>query len=658
MDFKLVSRLLLAALVNMWMAPPAGAQTFGNQQTIVVPPEGGTTGAFGLTSDIDGTTAIVGSPDETAGGSLLAGAAYVFVRNSSGAWVQQQRLTLGIADRHFGSAVAISGDTLAVGSKPTNVFNTATVRVYVRSGSTWTLQQEMGAHRATSLRLKGDTLVVGDVDRTSQGEVIIYERSGTTWGAATTLTATGGTVNNGQFGAAVDLSGTTLCVGVPKDTANGVLTAGSVRILTRGGPGSWTEQQKVDGPATNSFFGSACAVDGDTLLIGALNVTNGRAYLFVRSGATWTQQQQLTIAQVAGNVAGQFGRLVGNVAVVGGFRNLTVFARSGSTWAETQTIPAPADGLAAIGLTPTYLIVGTNPAGAQHGTAYVYTLQATGPPGAPTNFQASVDGSVVNLSWGAPSTGAAPTSYTLVARTAGGASLGSYPMGLATSFSTAAPNGAYSVSVIASNSFGIGPESAARTLVVPSLPPPPGAPQGLAATVSGNTLSFSWAAPTSGGSASSYTLLAGTSPGFTTTIAQAPLPPSPLSASFAGVPVGTYYVRVVAQNAGGISTASNEIAVTVGGPPPPPTPGAPTMNAAQVSGSTVTLSWTPGGGGVASSYALTARLPSGASLGPVPVATSTASFAGVPPGTYVVSVVAINAGGTSASSNQVTVVVP
>lgn len=82
------------------------------------------------------------------------------------------------------------------------------------------------------------------------------------------------------------------------------------------------------------------------------------------------------------------------------------------------------------------------------------------------------------------------------------------------------------------------------------------------------------------------------------------------------------------------------------------------MNAAQVSGSTVTLSWTPGGGGAATSYALTARLPNGVMLGPVPFTATSASFAGVPPGTYVVSVVALNAGGTSAASNQVTVVVP
>ncbi len=655
MNPKFVVTLLLAAVVGVRSAPTASAQTFGNVQPITVPPEGGTTGAFGLVSDIDGTTAVIGSPDETAGGALLAGAAYVVVRNSSGAWVQQQRLTVGTADRHFGSAVAVSGDTLAVGSKPTSAFTTATARIYVRSGTTWTLQQEVGAHRVTSLRLKGDTLVVGDIERTTQGEVTVYERTGTVWGPGATLTAAGGTVNNGQFGASVDLSGSTLCVGVPRDTANGILTAGSVRVLTRSGPGAWTQQQKIDGPDTNSFFGSACSVDGDTLLIGALNVTNGRAYVFVRSGASWSQQQQLTIPQVSGNVAGQHGRVVGDVAVVGGFRNLTVFARSGATWTSTQTIPVPADGFAAIGLTPSYLIAGTNPAGAQHGTAYVYTLQATGPPGAPTSVQAIVDGSNVSLSWGAPTTGAAPTSYTLIARTAAGAPLGTFGMGLATSFATPAPNGAYRISVTATNSFGTGPESTAQTFSVPSLPSPPGAPQSLAVSVSGSTASFTWTPPASGGAASSYVLLAGLSPGFTSPIATLPLPPAPTSISVPGVPPGVYYVRLVAQNTGGISGASNEVVVTVGGVTPP---GAPTLNAPQVTGNTVTLSWAPGAGAAPTSYVLAARAPGGALIGTVPLTGTSITIPGVPSGTYLLTLVALNGGASSGPSSQITLVVP
>ncbi len=653
MNPTFVVTLLLAALVSTPAARSVSAQTFGNVQQINVPPEGGSTGAFGLVSDIDGTTAVIGSPDETAGGAVLAGAAYVMVRTAGGAWAQQQRITVDIADRHFGAAVAVSGDTLAIGSKPKSVFATATVRVYVRSGTTWTLQQEMGAHRATSLRLKGDTLVVGDVERTNQGEVTVYERTGTVWGAGTTLTAAGGTVNNGQFGAAVDLSGATLCVGVPKDTANGVLTAGSVRVLTRSGPGAWTEQQKIDGPVTNSFFGSACSVDGDTLLIGALNVTNGRAYVFVRNGATWSQQQQLTIAQVSGNVAGQYGRVVGDVAVVGGFRNLTVFARAGSAWTETQTIPVPADGFAAIGLTPAYLIAGTNPAGAQHGAAFVYTLQATGPPGAPINFQAAVDGSNVSLSWGAPATGAAPTSYTLVARTPAGALLGTADMGLATAFATPAPNGVYLLSLAASNSFGVGPESARQTVTVPSLPAPPGVPQNLAASVSGSTITFTWAAPASGGAVGNYVLIAGLTPGFTAAAGTLPVAPAPTSYVLPGAPNGTYYVRLVAQNAGGISAASNEVAVTVGGPPP----GAPTMNAPVVSGSTVTLSWAAGTGPAPTSYILIGRSVAG-DVRTLPLSATSITIPGVPSGTYLLSVAGVNGNGTGAPSNQVTVVVP
>ena len=51
-------------------------------------------------------------------------------------------------------------------------------------------------------------------------------------------------------------------------------------------------------------------------------------------------------------------------------------------------------------------------------------------------------------------------------------------------------------------------------------------------------------------------------------------------------------------------------------------------------------------------------LPNGATLGPVPIADTTVSYPGVPPGTYVVTVAAVNAAGSGAPSNPVTVVVP
>ena len=281
----------------------------------------------------------------------------------------------------------------------------------------------------------------------------------------------------------------------------------------------------------------------------------------------------------------------------------------------------------------------------------------TGVPGAPTAVTAATAGNQLTMSWGLPATGAAPTGYTLIARLAAGAPpVVTLPLGTTRSFGVAAPNGTFILSLTATNASGTGPESAGVTVTVPGgLPPPPGPPSGLAVSVAGSTATFSWTAPQSGGAATGYLLLAGLSPGFTTPFAALPLAPSPTSVAIPGVPVGTYYIRVVAQNASGTSAASNEVTLTIAGAT---APGAPTLTAS-ATGSTVNVSWTPGSGGAPASYTLSAAVtPGGTPIVSVPLGGTSVAFAGVPSGTYYLRLTASNAAGTSPLSNQVTVTVP
>lgn len=281
----------------------------------------------------------------------------------------------------------------------------------------------------------------------------------------------------------------------------------------------------------------------------------------------------------------------------------------------------------------------------------------TGVPGPPTSVQATATGHTLNLSWGAPTSGAAPTGYTLIARTAPGAApLVTVPLGTTTSFAATAPDGTYLLSLTATNVFGTGPESATVSVTFPGgTVPPPTPPTGLAVNVTGSTATFTWTPPASGSPLSGYVLLAGTIPGFATPIAALPLSPSSTSVAVPSVPVGTYYVRLIAQNAGGTSAPSNEVSLTVAGEA---APGAPTLSAS-VAGSTVTVSWSPGGGGAPTSYTLTASNTSGgAPIASVPLVGTGASFAGVPSGRYFVRLTATNAAGTSPASNEVAVTVP
>ncbi len=153
----------------------------------------------------------------------------------------------------------------------------------------------------------------------------------------------------GRFGRSVALSadGDTALVGGPRDSSE----AGAVWVFARTGS-TWTQQAKLIGGEESGagHFGRSVALsaDGNTALIGAANDEGGgAAWVFTRSGSTWTQQAKLTGAGESGS--GWFGQSValsadGATALVGGFVDHSdigaawVFTRSGSgagsTWEQ------------------------------------------------------------------------------------------------------------------------------------------------------------------------------------------------------------------------------------------------------------------------------------------------------------------------------------
>src|SRR5262249_11932887 len=147
---------------------------------------------------------------------------------------------------------------------------------------------------------------VDDVGANSdQGSAYVFTRSGSTWTQQQKLTANDGAAND-QFGSAVAVSGDTVAVGAYEDDVGGQADAGSAYVFVGSGT-TWTQQAKLtanDGGGSNQF-GSAVAVSGDTVAVGANQdtvggqVVSGSAYVFVRNGTTWTQQQKLTASDAA-----------------------------------------------------------------------------------------------------------------------------------------------------------------------------------------------------------------------------------------------------------------------------------------------------------------------------------------------------------------------
>jgi hypothetical protein len=186
----------------------------------------------------------------------------------------------------------------------------------------------------------------------------------------------------------------------------------------------------------------------------------------------------------------------------------------------------------------------------------------------------------------------------------------------------------------------------------------PSAPQNLTAVVNGTTVTLRWDAPSTGDVPTGYVILASLSPNGP---AIAALPVSGTSLVVPNVPSGVYYVHVRAVNVDGISGPSNEIIVvapggTAGCPVPP---AAPSNLSATASGTLVNLAWTASSGVCpATGYVVQAgSLPQASDIAVINVGSATVLSANAPPGTYYVRVVALNAAGGSAPSNEIVVTV-
>lgn len=368
---------------------------------------------FGGSVAISGTTVIVGA-NANAATSTRNGAAYIYVL-SNGAWTLQQKLTPADGEDNdiFGSYVAISGDTAVVGAYGdtvgTNV-NQGSIYVYTRSGTTWTQQQKITAadgeandYFGRALAIAGDTIVVGasSADLTTsidQGAAYVYFRTGTTWAQQAKLTAGDGTSLD-YFGDAVAINGDSIIVGATEDTTGTNVQQGSAYVFTRSGT-TWTQQQKLTaGDATAfDYFGFSVSIDADTAVIGTLqdvgiNFQQGSAYVFTRSGTTWTQQQKLTSAD--GETGDSFGNAVhvlGDTIMVGAAGDTNganlrqgsayIFGRSGTTWTQSQKLLAADGGIddsfgAGVAFTQNNAVVGsigdTIGSNSLQGSAYIFS---------------------------------------------------------------------------------------------------------------------------------------------------------------------------------------------------------------------------------------------------------------------------------------------
>ena len=145
----------------------------------------------------------------------------------------------------------------------------------------------------------GDYDVVGayyeDASGTNAGAAYIFARFGTTWTQQQKLAASDGAAQD-EFGNSVSGNEDYAVVGAYHEDASGT-NAGAAYIFARFGT-TWTQQQKLIGSDIVAYdgFGWSLATSGDYIVVGAKDKSpwsSGAAYMFARSGTSWTQQQRL-----------------------------------------------------------------------------------------------------------------------------------------------------------------------------------------------------------------------------------------------------------------------------------------------------------------------------------------------------------------------------
>jgi hypothetical protein len=277
-------------------------------------------------------------------------------------------------------------------------------------------------------------------------------------------------------------------------------------------------------------------------------------------------------------------------------------------------------------------------------------------PQAPSGLSATVTGSTVTLSWSAPVGGDSPSSYIVQAGSSPGLSdLASFDTGGTTTTLAVlnVPGGTYYVRVRGNNSAGAGAPSNEFLLVVAGGSPcgAVSAPTGITASVTGNSVLITWAAP-AGCSPTNYVIQAGSAPGLSN-LANFSTGSTATTFAASGVGAGTYYLRVLSASGGVLSGPSTEVAFVVGGCGT--SPGAPTNVRATITGATVALAWdAPAGACAPTSYMLQAGSAPGLSnLANSAVVGTALTAVGVANGTYYVRVISVNAVGQSGPSNEI-----
>ena len=364
-----------------WAAPAPGQCEIADLWAA----DGGLEHFFGRTVGVsaDVSTIVIGAP----GRNTYRGAAYIYVRKD-GQWLEQAVLTAPDPGPYneFGRSVAISADgrTVVIGevlddNKGGNGTGAAFVFGYDPKRDQWfqrakLLVSDAAPDDAMGLEVAitpdGVTVVVTALGVENDkgiaaGAAYVFERPPEGWmdmNETFKLTASDQEPLD-DFGTSVAISpdGRFILIGDDADYEAAV-AAGAAYVFGRAGDGlAWIELQKLMASDAADFdnFGRSVAVslDAATIVVGSnaddLASLAGAAYIFVRRGYTWVEEQKLLASD--GAVLHRFGWSAdiaddGSTALIGNVKGTGyLLSREQDGWVETARLTSPDENVISIG---------------------------------------------------------------------------------------------------------------------------------------------------------------------------------------------------------------------------------------------------------------------------------------------------------------------
>jgi hypothetical protein len=303
----------------------------------LLPADGSAGDHFGESVAISGGIVVIGAPRDDEGLDIDRGSVYVFVLDRN-EWSEEARILAedGVLADALGMSVTISGESFVAGAPFGNdgFDQTGSAYVFVPGRRGWEEQGKLLAGDGEefeqfgyAVAMDGDTVAVGaylaDGVESLSGAAYVFERSRERWSETQKLLPSEGDTSD-RFGFAASVMANTALVGAPFAIEDRART-GAAFVFVRDRRGRWQEQDRLvpsDG-RDGDQFGTALATTSDVCVIGSPGAqgtvaSSGAAYLFAKEGDRWREVSKIYTADgLSGDAFGSSVSLSGDYIVIG-----------------------------------------------------------------------------------------------------------------------------------------------------------------------------------------------------------------------------------------------------------------------------------------------------------------------------------------------------